>query len=302
MQPLFHQLLALTGKGSDDSTNCNHGLWNATTEICDCANGWATDWTNQDILGGHMVFCNSQASTPAPGNTSAATVKSPLSIPTRWVLGVAVVAAAVIALGILCFCCCRRCCRDDSGKKHREMEDVEQHRQQQCRLEELRRCQHEGEADRQREVLLRQQMGSPEMQWCLRAASVAGGLPRDNPTNFAAAPTNSQLFSHPASVGQPFTMTGRSGELAELPAFSDPNTLVRCAPPRARYQTMLTEPSLGLYDSDGNCAITGMPSERVYTGNMGSSPRMPVTSGTVGEAWPFASQRHVEPYDSRNPY
>ncbi|KAG5464208.1 hypothetical protein LSCM1_00388 [Leishmania martiniquensis] len=86
--------------------DCNHGTWNEATLTCDCDDGWCTDWINQDVLGGNFLYCNSQASTPSPGNSSAATT-SPLAGKSTLII-VTFALALAASCGVVVFCCYRK--------------------------------------------------------------------------------------------------------------------------------------------------------------------------------------------------
>ncbi|KPA81375.1 hypothetical protein ABB37_03754 [Leptomonas pyrrhocoris] len=301
MPPFLLQLLALVDDEPAASVDCHHGLWNASTSTCDCASGWTTDWMDQDILGEGLVYCDSQASTPAPGNTTAATSKSPASIRTIWIIVIVAAATVVTALGLLCFCCCRRRRRDATKKKECERAGMER-RQQQCRLEELERRRQEDEADWSREAMLRRQMWDSQMQRCLRSDPTTGEVWYDSPENFTAATTNSQFLSFPVPSGAPFAGHRKSMALTEFPAFTDPNVIVRSTSPSMRYQAAPIDLSSNLYDSDSSRAFTTAVDECIRSAYSQSPPPALSVARMVRETSPLTTPRHVKPYDRNRPY
>lgn len=92
---------------TDSNVNCNHGVWNSATLTCDCDAGWSTDWLNQDVLGGNYDYCNSQASTQPPSNSTDGTTFF-LADKSILVIIVALAVALAALCGIVAFCCYRK--------------------------------------------------------------------------------------------------------------------------------------------------------------------------------------------------
>lgn len=306
MQRLLHELLlflAADDDGSGTSVDCNHGARNATTGTCDCASGWTTDWTNLDVLGGSIVYCNSQASTPAPGNTTAATTVKSSARRTYLIViavGIVALAAVLVALGFLCFCCCRRRRRNAEKREqqHRLEETEQQRQQQQCRLEELKRRQREEEAEWNREAMLRRQMWDTPTPWHLRSDDAA--MEELWSGSFAAATSNSQFPSNRAPFESSVTTPRRSREGVDFPVFNCPCAMAWTTLPSVRhYQAATADLSSNLYTSDST-ACTTSSGECIYTQSSESPPPALAAAVVVKGASPFTTPRNVEPYDPNN--
>lgn len=288
--------------------DCHNGVWNATMNTCDCASGWTTDWTNQDILGGGIVYCSSRASTPAPGNTTAATATGPTAtLSTAWIIVIVVAAAAaVVVIGIICFCCCR--CR-----RRRDRESVEEeHRHQQ-----RREAQAQAEADQQRysqelqqrlwedellwnqEARLQRQKWDTQQRWQPCSESTLREL-YDGSYSSLAGVTVDHRFSYPQftssrSLPPPvMEMDPRVTASAVDPRHATPHPT-----PRAHHDGILhRQPSSNLYDTDS----TATTDECIFTEYSDSPPPRLLPVYAVSGTTPFTTPRHAEPYDPSNPF
>ncbi|GET93453.1 hypothetical protein, unknown function [Leishmania tarentolae] len=101
--------------------DCNHGVWNPAKLTCDCDAGWSTDWLNQDVLGGNYVYCNSQASTQPPSNSSAATTS--FLVDKSILIMIVAIAVLLVALGGIFGICCyqKRLCRTKEEAKRMDI-------------------------------------------------------------------------------------------------------------------------------------------------------------------------------------